>query len=376
MAFRFEVLEDSAALRPHVAAWEALAAEALEPNVFYEPWMLLPALDSYAGGAQLRMVLAYDERFGAPGVLRGLFPFESAAQFRGLPVEYLRLWKYIHCYLATPLVHREHAPACLEALLDWLAKDPRGAGVVEWGLVGSDGPFQHALTRVLDETQRRRFLSQTSERAYLRPRADAEGFLDAALSGKRRKEYRRLERRLAELGPLEYAVLEDPAHAGRWIAQFLELEASGWKGQRGSALASTDPNRRFFERAAAAAAERGRLMMLALKVGGRPVAMKCNFLADGGAFTFKIAYDEAYAKYSPGLLLELENIRCFHRSPALGWMDSCAEAGHFMANRLWLDRRSLMTLVTASGRATGELVVSSLPLLRWISRSLRPAVPA
>ena len=370
MAFRFEVAQDSAALQAHLPAWEALAARALEPNVFYEAWMLLPALDSY-GGPQVRVVLVYDD-----AGLRGLFPFEAAAQFRGLPVQYLRLWKHIHCYLATPLVDREHAPACLAALLDWLARDPRGAGVVEWGLVGGDGPFERALMRVLDETSRRRFLSQTSERAYLRPREDAERFFDAALTSKRRKEYGRLERRLAELGPLEYAELEDAAQAPAWIAQFLGLEASGWKGRRGSALASNDPNRLFFERAALGAAQRGRLMMLALRVGGRPVAMKCNFLADGGAFTFKIAYDEAYAKYSPGLLLELENIRSFHRSPALSWMDSCAEAGHFMANRLWLDRRSLMTLVTASGRATGELVVSSLPLLRWIARSFRPTVPA
>jgi CelD/BcsL family acetyltransferase involved in cellulose biosynthesis len=370
MGFRFEVAHDAAALQVHLAAWEALAARALEPNVFYEPWMLLPAIDSYAG-PQLRVVLAYDD-----SGLRGLFPFELAAQFRGLPIHYLRLWKHIHCYLATPLVDREHAPACLAALLEWLARDPRGAGVVEWGLVGSDGPFADALMRVLDQTERRRFVSQSSERACLRPRADAECFFDAALSAKRRKEYRRLERRLAELGPLEYAELDSPARAAQWIAQFLQLEASGWKGRRGSALASTDPNRSFFERTALAAAQRGRLMMLALKLAGRPLAMKCNFLADGGAFTFKIAYDEAYAKYSPGLLLELENIRCFHRSPALSWMDSCAEAGHFMVNRLWLDRRSLMTLVTASGRTTGELVVSSLPLLRWIARSLRPEVPA
>jgi CelD/BcsL family acetyltransferase involved in cellulose biosynthesis len=375
MAFRFEVAQDSAALRAHTAAWESLAARALEPNVFYEPWMLLPALDSYAS-AQLSIVLAYDELGGAPGRLCGLFPFQRAAQFRGLPVHYLRLWKHIHCYLGTPLVDRDCAPQCLAALLDWLARDARGAGVVEWGLVGSDGPFQSALMRVVDETSRRSFVSHTSERAYLLPRGDAEGFFDAALTGKRRKEYRRLERRLAEHGALEYASLQDPAQAGQWVAQFLELEASGWKGRRGSALGSNDPNRQFFERVALAAAARGRLMMLALKVGGRPVAMKCNLLADGGAFTFKIAYDEDYAKYSPGLLLELENIRCFHRSPALRWMDSCAEASHFMANRLWPDRRSLMTLVTASGSTAGELVVSSLPLLRWIARSLRPAVPA
>lgn len=372
MVFRFELAQDSAALRAHSSAWERLAARALEPNVFYEPWMLLPALDSY-GGPGMRVVLAYA---GMSDELCGVFPFESAAQFRGLPIRYLRLWKHRHCYLATPLVHRDYADECLRALLDWLAEDPRGAGVVEWGLVGADGPFQRALTRVLEETSRRSFLSHSFERACLRPRAGAEEFFDAALNSKRRKEYRRLERRLAELGPLEYVALTDLAQARQWIAQFLELEASGWKQENGSALASNEANRRFFERAALGAAERGRLMMLALKVGGRPVAMKCNFLADGGAFTFKIAYDETYARFSPGLLLELENIRCLHRSPALRWMDSCAEAGHFMLSRLWLDRLRLITLVTATGGTKGDLVVSSLPLLRWIARSVRPAVPA
>jgi CelD/BcsL family acetyltransferase involved in cellulose biosynthesis len=375
MAFHFVVLENSAELRAHVSAWEDLAANAVEPNVFYEPWLLMPALDAYARGERLRIVLVYADDARGPALLCGLFPLQPAGPFRGLPLRYLRLWRHRHCYLATPLVRRGHAHACLGALLDWLAEDARGAGVMEWGLVGAGGPFHQALEQVLEQTSRRSFVSQQSERAYLRPRADAESFLEKALPGKRRKEYRRLERRLADLGALEYATLDRAVETPAWIAQFLELEASGWKGQRGSALGSSQANRDFFERAASAAAERGRLMMLALRLSGRPIAMKCNFLAGDGAFTFKIAYDEAYAQYSPGLLLELENIRCLHRTPALGWMDSCAEAGHFMANRLWLDRRALMTLVTASRRTAGEVVVSSLPVLRWIARSLRAPAP-
>ena len=67
----------------------------------------------------------------------------------------------------------------------------------------------------------------------------------------------------------------------------------------------------------------------------------------------------------------LENIRRFHARPELRWMDSCADPGHFMVNRLWLDRRGLADLVTTTGRAAGELMVSSLPLLHWMSRTLR-----
>ena len=34
-------------LQPHVGAWDDLAASAVEPNVFYDSWMLLPALQAF-----------------------------------------------------------------------------------------------------------------------------------------------------------------------------------------------------------------------------------------------------------------------------------------------------------------------------------------
>ena len=49
-----------------MAAWNELAAAALEPNVFYEPWMMLPAIDSFARGEKLRYVLMYADRADGP----------------------------------------------------------------------------------------------------------------------------------------------------------------------------------------------------------------------------------------------------------------------------------------------------------------------
>lgn len=72
-----------------------------------------------------------------------------------------------------------------------------------------------------------------------------------------------------------------------------------------------------------------------------------------------------------GTLLELENIRRFHARPDLQWMDSCAIPEHFMINRLWLDRRVIQTLLISSGRPFGSLVVSALPLARWLYHRLR-----
>ena len=109
-------------------------------------------------------------------------------------------------------------------------------------------------------------------------------------------------------------------------------------------------------------------MILASRVAGRPVAMKCNFLAGRGSFAFKIAFDEDYAHFSPGMLLEIENIRRLHATADIGWMDSCAVPDHFMINRLWPDRRIIQTVLVSTGKRPGELVVSAMPLLRWLKR--------
>jgi CelD/BcsL family acetyltransferase involved in cellulose biosynthesis len=370
-----QVVEDLSALATHVPAWEDLAADAAEPNPFHEPWMLLPALDAFGAGAALRFVLAYaaphPQGRGEAPLLCGFFPLEQRPRYRGLPVRHLGLWRYKHGFLGTPLVRRGYTEQCMLALSDWLATDPRGASAMEWREITADGRFFAALSGAGEARGTGAFRPYERSRALLCRMRDAETYLEHALPKSSRKEFRRLERRLGDLGPVAYRSLEKPADAPAWIERFLALEATGWKGERGSALASAPASREFFTRAALAAAQRGRLMMLALEVGGRAIAMKCNLLAREGAFAFKIAYDEAFARYSPGTLLELENIRAFHRMPALQWMDSCAAPGHFMANRLWLDRRPLIDLVAAT--RPGNPLIALLSLLHRLRRGRRRA---
>ncbi|HJY78438.1 MAG TPA: GNAT family N-acetyltransferase [Burkholderiales bacterium] len=375
---RITVLDHPATLAAHRAAWNGLADAALEPNVFHEPWMMLPAIEAFGRGADLRYALVYADQGDAQPLLCGLFPLERVARYNGLPFSHLRLWRYKHCFLGTPLVRATHARACLGAFLDWLEADAQGAAAIKWGSVAADGPFWRALAEALAESGRRSFVPHRFERAMMRSRAGSEAFLGEAVSGKGAKELRRLERRLAEAGEVQYAELREADEAEHWIADFIELEERGWKGRNASALGSSDAGRMFFTRAARAAARQGRLMMLGLRLAGRWIALKCNLLSGEGSFAFKIAYDEDYARFSPGTLLELENIRRFHARPDLRWMDSCADPDHFMANRLWLDRRRLADLVTTTGRAAGDLMVSSLPLLHWMSRTLRrtPAAAA
>src|SRR5215813_2406743 len=81
------VIDDLTALEKYVPAWDNLAAAALEPNVFYESWMLMPAIRAFGAGQRVRfaLILAPDPaRAPGPPILAGLFPLEQQSRYQGL----------------------------------------------------------------------------------------------------------------------------------------------------------------------------------------------------------------------------------------------------------------------------------------------------
>jgi hypothetical protein len=367
------VVSDAAELEAYVSAWEDLAANALEANIFYEPWIFLPALKSFGGSVKLQFVFVFAASHSAQSspLLCAFFPLECGRSYRGLPTKVLSLWKHAHCFLCTPLVRAGYEEKCLESLFQWLERDSR-CGLVEFGSIGADGPFEQALSRRLQEQPRRAvFSSDCYERAMFRPAESADEYLRAAISRSHRKDLNRRRRRLSDVGRVECVASGPDDDIEAWIEDFLRLEAGGWKGREGTALASKDADRAFFASAMREAFKRGRLMMLALNLDGKPIAIKCNLSAGEGAFAFKIAFDESHAHFSPGMLLEIENIKRLHETPEVQWMDSCAVPNHFMINRLWPARRLIRSLLIATRRGSMSFVVSLLPCLRSISRALR-----
>lgn len=365
--FSVLALQDVAAMEEYIPSWDDLAAGAIEPNVFYESWMLLPALRAYGAGS-VTVVLVFanhaPRRHGKP-LLCGLFPLTAE---RRCLVRVLCLWQYIHCYLGVPLIRAGFGPGVLDAFFHWLAEDSAGAPLLECGRITGDGPFYHLLLGELREQRRQMFLSDAYTRALLRHDV---GPVRNALSGDKRKKLRKAEDRLKAKAPIAYSTLAEDGDLDSWLADFLRLEASGWKGQTGTALACRDTDRQFFLDVARGAFQRKRLMMLGLSADGKPIAQLCNFLAGEGSFAFKVAFDEAFASFSPGALLELENLRQVEATPELRWMDSCTDAGASMVNHLWADRRVIQTLLIETGRAPGALVLAVLPMWRWLRGVLR-----
>jgi hypothetical protein len=183
---------------------------------------------------------------------------------------------------------------------------------------------------------------------------------EAALEKKRRKEWARQQRRLAERGRLETRLAE----GADGVERFLALEAKGWKGARGTALAA-DPRRLGFARAMLGAfAVSGRLQIHELALDGSAIAIGVVLRDGARAFYWKTAYDEEFAEFSPGVQLTLALSRRLERDPGLALVDSCALQDHPMIDRIWPGRIELVDFALAAGASRGWRLSACVALER------------
>jgi hypothetical protein len=126
---------------------------------------------------------------------------------------------------------------------------------------------------------------------------------------------------------------------------FMQLEAAGWKGKRGTALISHAETAEFAREVVAHRAEAGAARIDSIDLGGKPIAMLVTFAAGATAYTWKVAYDEERSRFSPGVQLMLEIPKALFSDPTLMRIDSCASADHPMIDSLWSGRLAVGTLV-------------------------------
>src|SRR5690606_11851684 len=140
---------------------------------------------------------------------------------------------------------------------------------------------------------------------YLQSSLEGDEYLRKSLSAHHFRGFSRMRRRLEELGKVEHVVARNPADIRLGVEAFLSLEASGWKGREGTAMAIDRCRAAFAREAVDNLAERDLCRVHLLNLDGRPIACVIVFIESGVAYTWKTAYDETYEKWSPGTLLML-----------------------------------------------------------------------
>jgi CelD/BcsL family acetyltransferase involved in cellulose biosynthesis len=133
---------------------------------------------------------------------------------------------------------------------------------------------------------------------------------EAHLNSGRRSDLRRARRSAEKAGRVEIEILApDAGRVPALVEEVFRVEAAGWKGVQGSALAADPVRGPFFRRYAQAASEQGTLRMCFLRIDGRAAAAQIA-VDNGQQFSLlRAGYDEEFSHCSPGMLLTLESIR-------------------------------------------------------------------
>jgi CelD/BcsL family acetyltransferase involved in cellulose biosynthesis len=177
-------------------------------------------------------------------------------------------------------------------------------------------PSDAALARWCDEARASGFVvaSRVLERCpYLELDGDWDAY-ERAMDSKLRADLRRRRRRLEELGPVRVELLDGTQDLDRALEEGMRVEAAGWKGRAGTAIASHANTRRLYRRAAQGASERGWLQLAFLRAGDEAIAFEFNVEALGVHYRLKAGYDERFQRFSPGKLLHLAVLERAYRS--------------------------------------------------------------
>jgi CelD/BcsL family acetyltransferase involved in cellulose biosynthesis len=315
-------------------AWGVLAERAVEPNPFFEPTLVVDAVRTLDVGG-VGLMVAEDP---TGGDWQGAFPVLVSRRLGLLRIA--EIWRHPYSYLGTPLVAAGAEAPFARALADSLRKREHFDHLFVRRL--SLGPVHGAILDAVATAGLEVVFERRYERgAYEGRPADRQ--LDW-IKSKRRSEMRRQRRKLGETVGAEVEVVELPP-SPETVEAFLAMESAGWKGEAGSALASSADSTTLFHRTCAAFAAAGRIQFRALRAGERNLAMSCDLAAGDTLFGFKSTYDESLHRFSPGVQLQAENFTNFDETRPETLFDSCAEPDNEMINALWPDRRGIATTI-------------------------------
>jgi len=130
----------------------------------------------------------------------------------------------------------------------------------------------------------------------------------AMTTSKKRNDHARSRRQLGELGEVRVEVARTEEELVRALPECFALHELRWQGRPDGSGFATKRGRAFHQAATRRVAAKDVARIVTLRVGGRAVAFHYFFLLGGTMYSHRLAFDPAYAKYSPGRVCILDAI--------------------------------------------------------------------
>jgi hypothetical protein len=285
---KFAALSDS---------WRALTTTGVFAEPFYQPEWFAAFATSFARHQEGLLLSVWSD-----AKLRGIMPMlRSPTFFGGIPARTYRSLSGIHSCRYDVIHDCTDEQHIIKLIWNTLSRDE------SWDVIeAEDVPIDGAFTQVMKEAKDAGCLvgvwptRKTPIVSIPAQGSDPLGNCPPGSKGIRSRLKSKL-RRLEREGEVRFEVQTSECEES--FKRFLMLESAGWKGRSKSAIASSLVTTRFYMSIVQELQKRGMLRMYSLHVGAKTIAMQLGLAMNGVYYSPKVAYDETFAYYSPGQLL-------------------------------------------------------------------------
>lgn len=369
LEFTGKWISDTDQMKAQVEQWRRLSETAVRTNFCFEPSFLIPAFE-HLNEVDAKLLVIEAPQMADPTAAKvwcAVIPVMPKKIYH-LPFTALEIWKHDQCFDCTPLLRKDCAEDALRFAFQFLRSE--GVSLLSADTVASGDGFGEMWSSVVEEVAASVFVREEFDRACFRPMDNHEDYIVKHVSKSIRKNTRRLSRRLEDEGEVEVVVSDASSDYEQLIQQFLEIEASGWKRESGTALVCKRSTKAFFESMVTASAEAGRVRFLSLNLDGKPVSILCDLYSPRHGFSYKTGFDDSYSAFSPGLLAEMFNLEKMH-GYGIEYVDSCTEPDNNTMNRIWGHRLGFSKSIISLKSGLSALAVKTLPAVKKLAKRLK-----
>ena len=325
------------------AQWDDLIRRA-PGNAFMNPVALKAAFDTVF--AAVHVLLAWETGVESARLV-GLWALQQRSVMMFWPAM-LEARPYNYAFLSTPVIDPAFAGEVIPAFFAAIRNNPALPNVVSLKEMDADSQAYAAIQKTIaDQHHAHLTLTRTLRPAVTREKG-------VKNSGSTRKKLRQDWNRLSALGTLEVVNERNVDAAKAAYEQVLGLEKRSWKGAEGTAILCSERDTAFTRRLIGDLAAEGSASVALLRLDGGVIAAQVVMYCGPTAYTWKIAFDSEFAKYSPGAVLIDKLTEQLFTTTDVQAIDSCSAEGSFMA-QLWTGRKTMVDAVIDVG-STRSLV--------------------
>ena len=288
-------------LAPLAGAWDRMVLEAARPSPFLLHAWLMEWLRHYGDDVAPRVHVAWRD-----GALVGALPLMIRRGRGPRVVQFLGDHGY-GVQLADVLLADRDDAAAATALLRHAARGRHLCAdlrtVPATGVLGS---LARRAAIVEHGTPPSFRLIERLEAPVLDIRGGWQPVYMAKISSRKRADWRRRRRRLCESGRVDVTVARTRADLAAAIDDAFRLHRLRWVDRFDGSDFGSARGERFHRAAIAALAEAGVPRIVTLRVDGRAIAFHYAFVLRDRWLLHRLAFDPAFAVYSPGLLVTLD----------------------------------------------------------------------